>query len=248
MWDDARQMNALAGTLALLSLLGLLVAGIAYVVRAPAFAFDEVVVTTPLNRANAAQLEAVIRDDLAGTFFTLDLERARRTLAQVPWIRDVAIRRQWPNRLELTIDEHQPLAHFNDAQFVSTRGEVFTAQSRDALPRFAGPEPRAAEMVERYKAFGDALGPLGLRLTDVELSARGGWRLRAQGEAGPLTLELGRDDPDGRLARFVGSHGRTIGALERSGTRVESVDLRYRNGFAARIPAFREKPVKLPAA
>jgi cell division protein FtsQ len=247
MWDDARQMNALAFTLAILSMLGLVVAGVAFIVRAPAFAFNEVVVTGPLKRANAAYLEAVIRDDLDGTFFTLDLDRARSTLAQVPWVRDVAIRRQWPDRLEITVDEHDPLARFNEGQFVSKRGDVFSAESRDVLPRFEGPEQRAAEMAERYRSFGDTLRPIGLQLTDVRLSARGGWRLRAEGSGGPLTLDLGRDDPDGRLARFVGAHGRTLGALERAGTKVDAVDLRYRNGFAARVPAFREKVAK-PAA
>ena len=247
MWDDARQMNALAATLAVVSVLGLLAAGIAFVVRLPAFAFNEIVITGPVTRANAAQLEAVIRDDLAGTFFTMDLVRARTTLARVPWVRDVALRRQWPDRLEVTVDEHEPLARFNDGRFVSARGEVFAAQSRDVLPTFEGPEPRAAEMVERYRAFGDALRPLGLRLTDVRLSARGGWRLRAEGADGPLVLELGRDDPEGRLARFAGVHARTLGALARAGTKVEAVDLRYRNGFAARVPGFREKGAK-PAA
>ena len=43
------------------------------------------------------------------------------------------------------------------------------------------------------------------------------------------------------------SHGRTLGALARAGTRIDAVDLRYRNGFAARVPGFREKSAK-PAA
>jgi len=247
MWDDARQLNALALTLATLSVLGLVAAAVAFVVRLPAFAFTEVVVTGPLARANAAQLEAVIRDDLAGTFFTMDLARARAALARVPWVRDVALRRQWPARLEVTVDEHDPLARFNESQLVSTRGEVFAAPSRDLLPKFEGPEPRAAEMAERYRTFGDTLRPLGLRLTDVRVSARGGWRLRAEGADGALVLELGRDDPEGRLARFVSVHGRTLGALARAGTKVDAVDLRYRNGFAARVPGFREKGGK-PAA
>ena len=42
----------------------------------------------------------------------------------------------------------------------------------------------------------------------------------------------------------MAAYGRTIGALARSGTRVGEVDLRYRNGFAARVPGFREKPAK----
>lgn len=247
MWDDARQMNALALTLVILAVAGLAAASIAFVVRSPAFAFGEVVVTGPLDRASAAQLEAVIRDDLAGTFFTMDLGRARATLARVSWVRDVALRRQWPDRLEITVAEHEPLARFNDGQFVSARGEVFAAESRDVLPKFDGPEPRAAEMVERYQAWSAAVRPLGLSVTEVRLSARGGWRLRARGNDAELAIELGRDDPDGRLARFVAVHGRTLGALARAGTKVDAVDLRYRNGFAARVPSFREKGAK-PAA
>jgi hypothetical protein len=42
----------------------------------------------------------------------------------------------------------------------------------------------------------------------------------------------------------VTAYGRTIGALARQGTRVEHVDLRYRNGFAARLPGFREKAAR----
>src|SRR5882724_9010344 len=113
MWDDARQMNALAATLALLAVVGLAGTAVAYVVRLPAFAFRDVVVTGALSRANGAHLESVIREELTGTFFTMDLARSRAALARVPWVRDVALRRQWPRRLEVTVEEHAPLARFN---------------------------------------------------------------------------------------------------------------------------------------
>jgi len=244
MWDDDRQMNALAATLAALATVSLVATLVAYAVRQPAFAFREVVVTSPLKRANGAHLEAVIREELTGTFFTMDLARSRAALARVPWVRDVALRRQWPHRLEVTVEEHEPLARFNDGQFVNVQGEVFQAESQDDLPQFEGPEPRAAEMAERYRAFSGALQPLSMRLSELRLSPRGGWRIKAAGADGPLTLELGREEPDARLARFVAAYRQTLGALARAGTKVEVVDLRYRNGFAARVPAFREKNVK----
>ena len=244
MWDDVKQMNALAATLALLAAIGLVFAIATYVVRQSAFAFHEVVVATPLDRANGAHLEAVIRAELSGTFFTMDLARARAALTRVPWVRDAGLRRLWPNRLEVTLEEHAPLARFNDGEFVNTRGEVFQAESRDALPRFLGPELRAAEMAERYRAWTDALRPLSLEVAEVHLSPRGGWRVRAVGGEHALTLELGREDADARLARFVAVYRPTIGALTRAGTTVETVDLRYRNGYAARVPAFREKNAK----
>jgi cell division protein FtsQ len=244
MWDDAKQMNALAITLAAITAVCLVWVAIAFVVRLPAFAFREVVLTSPLERANGAQLEAVIREELAGTFFTMDLARARSILADVPWIRGVALRRQWPHRLEVTVDEHQPLARWNESSLVNTRGEVFAAEPRGELPVFEGPEGRAAEVTSRYRAWAEELRPLAFTLQQVRLSPRGGWQLKAVSPAGPLTLELGRDEPEARLARFVAAHGKTLGALARAGTKVEAVDLRYRNGFAARIPAFREKNAK----
>jgi cell division protein FtsQ len=130
---------------------------------------------------------------------------------------------------------------------VNSRGEVFTAQTPAELPQFSGPDDRAAEVAARYRAWSDTLRPLALTVTSVRLSPRGGWQMKATGAAGPLTIELGRDEPDTRLARFVAVHGRTLGALARAGTRIDAVDLRYRNGFAARVPGFREKGGK-PAA
>ena len=79
MWDDPRQMNALSLLLALLAA-GLLAVGrrCRGSMRQPVFAFREVVVSGPLQRASAPHLEAVIRDELAGTFFTMNLDRRAR--------------------------------------------------------------------------------------------------------------------------------------------------------------------------
>lgn len=247
MWDDVKQMNALAITLTVITALCLGWVVVTWIVRQPSFAFREVVVIAPLERANGGHLEAVVREGLTGTFFTMDLERARNALNEVPWIRNVALRRQWPHRLEVTVDEHEPLARWNDASLVNTRGEVFAAQSRAELPQFNGPEGSAAEIAARYRAWSDVLQPVALTVAQVRLSQRGAWQLKTTGATGPLTLELGRDEPDARLARFVAVHGRTLGALARAGTRIDTVDLRYRNGFAARVPGFREKGAK-PAA
>jgi len=247
MWDDAKTLNAAALTLAALAVAAIAWGCVAWLVRQPAFAFRDVVVMTPLARASAPHVEAVIRGELTGTFFTLNLDRARATLAKVPWVRGVALRRQWPRRLEVTIEEHAPLARWNDGSLVNVQGEVFTAAWDGELPQFIGPEGRSSAMTERFNEWGAALAPLGLAVRAITLSARDGWSLKAAGSAGPLSIELGRDDPGARLARFVAAHGRTLGALERAGTVVTHVDLRYRNGFAARVPGFREKPARKAA-
>jgi len=241
MWDDERQLNAAAATLALMAVVALAWAGGAWLVRQPAFAFREVVVTTPLSRANGAYLEAVVRSELSGTFFTLDLARARQALAQVPWVRTAGLRRQWPRRLEIEIEEHAPLARWNDAGLVNTRGEVFVADWNGDLPQFKGPPGSSAAMTTRFRDWSAVVAPLELTVRGLALTPRGGWELRTDGRAGPLAIQLGRDDVDARLARLVAAYGRTIDALARAGRAVESVDLRYRNGFAARVPGVTDR-------
>ena len=244
MWDDARQLNAIAVTLTIIALAFLSWAVVGWVTRFSAFDYREVVVTTPLVRASGAHLEAVVRGELRGTFFTMDLDAARASLGRVPWVRAIALRRQWPRRLEIEVDEHQPLARWNDNALVNTRGEVFLATWAGELPEFNGPDGQAAVMTERYREWGALLAPLALRLAGLNLSARGGWQLRTVDDKGALTLDVGRDDVPGRLARFVAVYARTVGVLARTGKHVDHVDLRYRNGFAARMPGFREKTAR----
>ena len=245
MWDDPRQLNAAALTLALLAVGFLLGASLAWLVRQPYFAFRDVVVTTKLERANGSHLVSVVREELSGTFFTLDFDRARRALADVPWVREVALRRQWPRRLEIEIAEHAPLARWNESGLVGSDGEVFVADWNGDLPQFSGPDGQSQAMAARYREWSDMLKPIALSIRTLTLSQRGGWRIGASGGQPSLTIELGRDDPTGRLARFIAAYDRTIGALARSGRAVEQVDLRYRNGFAVRVPGFRENPKSL---
>jgi len=241
MWDDARQLNAIAGGVALVGLALLLWGGVGWLARQPLFALREVVVTGQLVHLQPAELELVVRRELSGTFFSMNLESARGSIAKLPWVRNVSLRRQWPHRLEVNVDEHVPFGRWNDGALVDTVGSVFTADYDGVLPQFAGPAERAAEVADRYREASAALAPLGLEIDAVRLSPRGGWQITAKGASNRLAIELGREEPSARLERFVAVYERTIGALARAGTRIEHVDLRYRNGFAARVPGFRER-------
>jgi cell division protein FtsQ len=244
MWDDARQLNATAAALATIACILVAWGALAWGARQPSFAFREVVIRGPLEHVNVADLDTVVRNELTGTFFTMDLDRARLSLARVPWVRTVALRRQWPQQLEVTVEEHVPFGRWNDTGLVNTFGEVFAAEYAGELPRFGGPDGRAAEVATRYREWSDALAPIALGVQNVRLSPRGAWQIAAKGTSGSLAIELGREDPTARLARFVSVYERTLGTLAQAGTRIEHVDLRYRNGFAAHVPGFRERAPK----
>ena len=245
MWDNTRQLNQVALAIAVAAVAMLVYAATLWAVRQPVFALQEVVIRGPLTRASPAHLEAIVREELKGTFFTLRLADARESLVKVPWVRAVGLRRAWPKTLEIIVTEHEPLARWNEGSLVNVQGETFTADFDGELPQFTGPDGSAFDVTAHFREFGQTLEPTGLSLAEIRLSERAAWQIRTEG-ANPLMLELGRVDPGARLARFVAYYPGTIQKLQRAGTRVEHIDLRYRNGFAARVPGFRETPGKKP--
>jgi cell division protein FtsQ len=245
MWDNARQLNAVALFIVVAAVATLTCAGTLWLIRQPFFALQQVVIRGPLLRTNPAHVEAVIREELRGTFFTMRLVDARQSLVKVPWVSAVALRRAWPRTLEITVIEHEPLARWNEGALVDTYGETFSADYDGELPQFAGPEGSAADVAARFREFGETLRPTGLALSEIRLSERAAWMIRTEGPT-PLTIELGRVEPGARLARFVANYQGTVARLQNAGRRVDRVDLRYRSGFAVRIPGFTETPAKKP--
>ncbi len=205
----------------------------AWAVRQPVFALRQVVVDGSLARTSPAHLEAVIREEL--TRHVLHAEPRRR--ARLAATRALGAR-AWRcagsgrDRLEVTVIEHEPLARWNDdgARRHRGRGVQRRFRRRTAAVRSARTAARD-ELAERFREFGATLAPLALGIAELRLSPRGGWQLRTSGSAA-LGIELGRTAASERLARFVAYEAATVGALARSGTRVDYVDLRYRNGFA----------------
>jgi cell division protein FtsQ len=240
MWDRPALMNAVAN--ALFALAAVLVAGVvlARASQLPVFELREVRVAGAPRHVTREELEAVAGRELRGTFFTIDLARARAAFERLPWVRNVAVRRHWPAGLDVELEEHEPLARWNTAGLVNTHGEVFQGTYEGRLPLFAGPEGAAREISIRYRTFQRSLAAIGEAPVEVQVSARRAWQLKL--ESG-LTLVLGREHIEARLGRFLAAKERAFGALAR---RIDHVDLRYANGFAVRIPELRHEKAEPP--
>jgi cell division protein FtsQ len=231
MWDDSHALRRLTNALFGASLLLLLAGALGYVLRLPAFALRAVQLDTAPQRVDKGQLEAAVRDSLHGNFFTVNLDQARHVFEKLPWVRRVGVRRHFPWQLDVELEEHVALARWNGTALVNTEGEVFTAKDDEALPEFNGPEGAAEEMARHYARFSEMLAPLGQGITQVTLSSRYAWQLRLKDG---LVVELGREQMEERLARFAAAYPQYVAAMRLP---AKYVDLRYRNGFAARMTA-----------
>jgi cell division protein FtsQ len=167
---------------------------------------------------------------LNGNFFTVDLEKTRNAFQKLPWARNVSVRRRWPDKLEVAIEEHKELARWGNIALVNTYGELFQAASDSDLPVFYGPGDGVAEVAQHYVAYGLILSATDIKIAQLALTPRRAWQIKTTED---MVIELGREQTETRLAKFASVYETTLSGL---GVNVKYADLRYPNGFAVRKP------------
>ena len=240
MWHDIRSMNAISGALFALFALAWLVAGLWWLGQRPMFTLRAIRVESlselPLRRVNQATIKGTAIPRIKGNFFTADLDSVRQAFEAVPWVRRAAVRREWPNKLVVSLEEHVPLGTWGeDGRLVSVKGDVFTANLAEAeedgaLPQFGGPEGSEKDVVRRYADLREWFTPVKLEPESVQLSGRYAWTVTLDNG---MTVELGREPTATtlreRVARLVAAYPQ-LTAKWTSG--IESIDMRYTNGLA----------------
>ena len=224
-----RVLHAIGG----LAAVALLAAGIVYGLEAiDSQPIRRVLIAGEVDRIPRADLEAFAQGVQGASASGASLAAVREAARRIPWVRDAAVRRRFPDAVEVTFEAHEALARWGDGVLVSPRGDVFQADFEGALPHFQGPEGSAFAMAREYPAIVAALAPFAAKVVELRLSRRGAWQVvleRAEGER--LTLELGRGDIHARLARFVAAWPQVAA----SGVETRQADLRYASGFAVQV-------------
>lgn len=178
-----------------------------------------------------AQVHAAISGYAAGGFFSVDVDAMRRAALGLPWVASAAVRRVWPDTLQVTVREHQPRARWGAHALLNEQGVVFTP-SADAfppgLPLLEGPPGFEATVLARMAKFNSALQPLRQQVQRLTLDERRAWSMTL---SNGVEVLLGREEIDARLQRYIIAYPSVL-ALR--ATQLTTVDLRYTNGFAAR--------------
>ena len=193
----------------------------------------ELQVHATFRHVGAAQIRAAVAPTLGSGFFAIRLDKVRDAVAALPWVGQVEVSKHWPDALDITVTEIQPVAHWGGAALLDRDGRIFTVPDAgvvNGLPQFNAPDDRAADVMTFYRTALTDFAPYDLRVTGVDLSARGSWTL-ALSNGGQVVV--GDDRPDQRLARFAAAL--PVLMRGRSGGFVYA-DLRYSNGFAVRWP------------
>ena len=241
---DIRLMNATALVFAVLGAIVLGAVLLMWLAHRPVFAVKSIRVEGDLAHNSVLTIRANAAPKLSGNFFTMDLAAGRRAFESVPWVRQAIVRRVWPNRLSVQLEEHRAVALWANAgtaddeadKLVNSFGEVFEANlgdvEDDALPTLRGPDGSSGRMLVLLGRLQPAFALMDARIETLALSGRGSWRVKLDTGA---EIELGRGTDDEVIARtqsFVGTLPQVTGRYQRP---LQSADLRHVDGYAVRL-------------
>jgi cell division protein FtsQ len=239
---DVRLMNIAATALFAVAIVALLAAAAWWALRNPLFALAGITVEGDVSHNSVATLRANVAPRLAGNFFTVNLVAARAAFETAPWVRRAVVRREFPNRLRVQLQEHKAVALWggdSDTRLVNEFGEIFEANVGDVeaydLPRLAGPDAQSADVLAMYQALKPLFEPLDLSVQRLALTARGSWEVELDNDA---VVELGRgtaQDVTARTERFVRTLNQVTSRYSRTPEALVSADLRHADGYAVRL-------------
>lgn len=185
-------------------------------------------VHSTLRYIHKSRVQSMLNPLIKSRFFQLDLQRVREVLLSQSWVKEVSLRKEWPDKLVVFLEEKEPVARWGDDSLITGDGDVFSLRNLEdfqALPVLKGPYKQAQVVMQQYLAIGQLLRPMGLVVNELDLSSTGAWSFQVNG----VRVNMGEDNRAEKLQRFIRLyHAR----LESQWQRVGRIDLRYSNGAA----------------
>lgn len=163
-------------------------------------------------------------------FFGQNVDAIREQIEAMPWIKGALVRKIWPDRVTVIVNEYQPVAYWNGDQFLDGEGVIFKLpfeKLKNAnMPRLFGPDFQSADVLAAWDKIFKELKEKNLNLKSLSIDSRGAWEITLDND---IILKLGRGDWKSKIDRFVTIFPQ-IEIPENQ--RIHSVDLRYKVGAA----------------
>ncbi len=226
----------LFGIVFLLMVMGVMIAGGLVVLKwmndASRLPLSKLVVTGQLHYTTHDDIrQAILSLGSPGTFMSQDVNVIQQQIERLPWIKQVSVRKQWPDELKIHLVEFTPVARWNDSHMVDSDGVSFSVPAnhmgKETLPMLYGPEGSEKEVLAGYHSMDDVLKARKFTLKVASMTARRSWQLVTSDD---VRIELGRTDTMKRLNRFIELYPVLLQQGQNEHKRINSVDLRYDSG------------------
>ena len=196
------------------------------------FPINEIGIKGEYENVNKSQVDLIKNKYIKKNFFAVNLEETREAFKKLPWIRDVSIRRDWNKfGLLVEIESHKPIARWSSRGLVNSYGEIFHAAYEDNLPLFVGPDEFVEEMSVKYYQINKILEKELMQIGTISLSNRLSWEIYTNNN---MRFFLGKENGNNIVKKLNALIENYQFILSESKSRIEYVDLRYKDGFAVK--------------
>lgn len=170
----------------------------------------------------------------------IDVGLLATEVKHLSWVKDAKISKRWPGMLEMNIEERIPVVRWGKYDFLDREGNRFRVAATPVLQQhlfpLQGPDGYEAKVLDFYQRITPWLSQQNLVIEALILDPRLIWHIKL---AGNIDVIIGREHLEERLKKLVIVNKKVIKPYR---DYVDTVDLRYQNGFSVRWKADVEFP------
>ena len=196
------------------------------------FTVDDISVTGVIN-TQGSDVTRRLNFKRGDLMLDVDVDEARARVEALPWVKSAQVRRVWPNRVHIKIEERRPIARWlhNDRHFViDSDGRIIGVTHERgfaALPLLSG--KGAPEAAAAFVALAATQPELKSHLKIAFRRGERRWDLQL---ANGVRVRLPEEGAEAALAELV-SLDREQKILARD---ILSIDLRFANRYVVKLP------------
>lgn len=187
--------------------------------------------TQGLSTVQYQKLNQAMSQQTVDSFFTTDLQALRDVAIELDWIDQASVTRDWQRGIVVAALPKQAVANFGTERLVDAKGVVFVPADGEELiqSQFAtlqGEIGQAPVIMQQLQQINDWYTSLNMQVEDIILTPRMTWLIRF--DSG-LRVIVDNEDTAQKLLNL--SH-LLDNQLSTRLNNIQSIDLRYKNGFA----------------
>lgn len=209
----------------------LVLALIAWVFFSPNKVLENYHIRSHLKQVETGQIDQVVKPYLGQSFWRLDLERLHAQIVRLDWVYKASVTRRWPNEIDITIEEQQPVVRWGKDALLNKNGDIFYPQNIKPFKDFVvleGEDLQAKKLLSDLVFFQKKFHPMGWTIDRLSSQPDGGWLIHFWKHA---TVELDTHDWRHKLDRFLRAYPKIKSSLRNDAL---LYDLRYSNGFVVK--------------
>ena len=199
----------------------------AYLTDASRMPMAELIIQGQRQYVSDDEIRAVLLDKAGmANYFSVDVNSIQAKIESLPWVYHASVRKSWPDRLRVYIQEQPVIAIWNDNQLLNEDGVVFNAavsKAPKSLVKLYSPDDRIAQLLSKYRKLSVLLQINDYTIVNMTLNLRNALTIELNNG---IILRLGREDAVSRIQRYIDY----VAVLDKDN--IDYIDLRYDTGFA----------------